>query len=185
MSATTITTLEPGTWNIDPTHTIVEFSARHMVVSNVKGQFRSVAGTVQVPDGSDPAGVRIDVHIDAASIDTNNADRDAHLSSADFLEVDAYPEITFTSTRVEERSDGEYLLVGDLTVRDTTRPVELPVEFQGILTDPYGLRRAGFSASTTISRKEWGLVWNALLETGGAVVGDKVKINLDLEITKA
>ena len=172
-------------WNIDATHSHATFAVRHMVVSTVKGKFNVLRGTLNL-DEANPASSWIEAEVDAASIDTGEANRDKHLRSPDFFDVEKYPKITFKSTKVEPVGDNEYKVTGDLTMHGVTRPVVFSVEHSGEVKDPYGFRRAGFSAKTKISRKEWGLTWYTLLETGGAVVGDEVKIELDVEaITKA
>jgi polyisoprenoid-binding protein YceI len=172
-------------WNIDATHSHVMFAIRHMMVSTVKGKFNVLSGTLNL-DEANPAHSWVEAEVDAASIDTGEQNRDNHLRAPDFLDVEKYPKITFKSTKVEPSGDNIYKVTGDLTLHGVTKPVVFNVEYSGQIKDPYGLQRAGLSAKTKISRKEWGLTWHALLETGGAVVGDEVKIELDLEaITKA
>jgi len=172
-------------WNIDATHSHATFAVRHMVVSTVKGHFNVLSGTVNI-DTANPASSWVQAEIDAASIDTNEANRDKHLRSPDFFDVEKYPKITFKSTKVEPAGDNQYKVTGDLTLHGVTKPVVFDVEYSGEVKDPYGFRRAGFSGKTKISRKEWGLTWHTLLETGGAVVADEVKIEVDLEaVTKA
>lgn len=172
-----------GTWDIDPAHSSVEFSARHAMVATVKGRFNSFSGTIQVSE--DLEGSKAEVTIAAASIDTGNEDRDKHLRSPDFLDVERFPALTFTSTEVEPgEGDGDYRVYGDLTIGDVTRKVELALTHNGNATDPYGNLRAGLEASMAISRKEWGITWNAALEAGGVLVGDKVKIALDVSAVK-
>lgn len=172
-------------WNIDAMHSHATFSVRHMVVSTVKGHFNVLSGTLEI-DPANLANSWVQAEIDAASIDTNEPNRDKHLRSPDFFDVEKYPKITFKSTKVESVGDNEYKVIGDLTLHGVTKPAVFSVEYSGEIKDPYGFRRAGFSAKTKISRKEWGLTWNSLLETGGAVVSDEVKIEVDLEaVTKA
>lgn len=175
-------------WNIDPTHTHAEFGVRHLMISTVKGHFSDVAGTVVVEDG-DPTTAQIDVTIDVASIDTRVAQRDQHLRSADFFDADHFPTITFRSTQVERTAvnegDERYHVVGDLTIRGTTRPVTLDVHWLGGVRDPWGNERAGYTATARINRKDFGLNWNQALETGGFVVGDEVKIDLEVELVLA
>jgi polyisoprenoid-binding protein YceI len=172
-------------WNIDAMHSHVTFSVRHMVVSTVKGHFNVLSGTLDV-DAANPANSWVRAEIDAASIDTNEPNRDKHLCAPDFFDVEKYPKITFKSTEVEPVRDNDYKVTGDLTLHGVTKPVIFDVEYSGEVKDPYGFRRAGFSGKTKISRKEWGLTWHTLLETGGAVVSDEVKIEVDLEaVTKA
>ena len=171
-----------ATWSIDAAHANVEFAVRHLMISTVKGRFGGVSGTVEL--GGDPTAARIDVTIDAASIDTRQPDRDTHLRSADFFDVERFPTLTFTSTRVAR--DGDELKVdGDLTIRGVTRPVTLRAREEGRTRDPWGGERIGFSAATKINRKDFGLTWNQVLETGGIAVGDEIKISLDVELVKS
>ncbi len=171
-------------WKFDPTHSNVGFSARHLMVAKVRGHFASWSGTLEI-DEENPAASKVDVSIDAASIDTKEADRDKHLKSPDFLEVEKFPHITFKSTKVERKSKTDLVVTGDLTIRDTTRSVTLDVEYAGRAKDPWGGERVGFSATTSINRKDYGLVWNVALETGGFLVGDKIDIALEIEAIKA
>jgi polyisoprenoid-binding protein YceI len=172
-------------WNIDAAHSHVTFAVRHMVVSTVKGRFKGLSGTLEI-DTANLANSWVQAEVDAASLDTNEPDRDKHLRAPDFFDVEKYPKITFKSTKVEPTGDNEYKVTGDLTLHGVTKPVVFDVEYSGEVNDPYGFRRAGFNAKAKISRKEWGLTWNALLEAGGAVVSDEVKIEIDLEaVTKA
>jgi polyisoprenoid-binding protein YceI len=171
-----------GTYGFDLSHSRVGFVVRHLMVSKVRGQFSQFEGTVVIAE--DPTASTVQVAIDAASIDTRDETRDNHLRSADFFEADAHPTMTFTSTSVEA-DGGEYTLTGDLTIRGVTKPVSFELEFEGVANDPWGGTRAGFTAVTEISRKDFGLEWNAALEAGGVVVGDKVKIQLEIEAVKA
>jgi polyisoprenoid-binding protein YceI len=172
------------TWQIDPAHTNVEFSVRHMMISNVKGQFQKTSGTITI-NSNDPTSAKIDATIDAASINTRVDKRDAHLKSPAFLDVDKYPTITFISTKVEAAGPGKWKVTGDLTLHGVTKPVELDVEGTGTpITDPMGNTRAGASATTKINRKDFGLTWNQPLETGGVMVGDEVAISIDVEAIK-
>jgi polyisoprenoid-binding protein YceI len=169
------------TWNIDPAHTTVEFSVRHMMISNVKGQFEKVSGTIAA-NGSDPNSVQISALIDATSINTRVEKRDTHLKSAAFLDVDKYPTITFKSTRVEPDGPEKWKVTGDLTLHGVTKPVVLEVEpAAGPIKDPSGKTRAGASATTKIDRKDFGVVWNKPMETGGVLVGDEVSIAIEVE----
>ena len=172
-----------ATWTIDPVHSIAEFGVKHMMISTVKGRFGTVSGTLQL-DGGDLTTASVEATIDVASITTNEPQRDAHLRSPDFFHVEQYPTLTFRSTGVEHVTEDEYRVAGELTIRRVTRPVTLDVTYEGQITDPYGNQRAGFAAETTINRKDYGLNWNALLETGGAVVADKVKVSLHIEATR-
>jgi polyisoprenoid-binding protein YceI len=171
------------TWNIDNSHTLVEFSVRHLMISTVKGRFGDVSGKV-VSDDANPSGAQIEVTINAASIDTREAQRDAHLKSADFFDVEQFPTLTFRSTRIEKASGDDLKVTGDLSIRGTTREVVLDVTSEGRVTDPWGGQRAGYSAKTKIKRSDFGLTWNLALETGGVVVGDEIKIALEVELVK-
>lgn len=170
-------------WKIDSAHSQVTFSVRHMMISTARGRFGEVNGTVEF-DEADPAKSSVNVQIDAASIDTRDAQRDQHLRSADFLDVANYPTMTFVSKRVEKIDNNHGRIIGDLTIRGVTHEVVLETEYAGQAKSPWGTTSAGFSAKTAISRKEWGLEWNAALETGGVLVGDQVNIDIDLEIIK-
>ena len=183
MSTITAAARHPTTWDIDLAHSNLGFAVRHLVISKVHGRFARWAGTLTLDDAH-PERSQVEAHIEAASIDTHEPQRDAHLRSADFLDTDKYPEITFRSTRVEGDSPGGFRLVGDLTVHGVTRPVELDVEYHGWATDPWGGRRAGFSASTEIDREDFGLTWNAALEGGGVLVGKKAHLEFEIEAVK-
>lgn len=173
----------PTVWKIDPVHTHVQFSVRHMMVSNVKGVFAQKSGTVTL-DESDFTRSQIEVEIDAASIDTREPQRDAHLKSADFLEVEKYPVISYRSTKIVAKGDG-FTMTGDLTIHGVTRPVTLAVDTPAPETkDPWGGVRRGFEAVGEINRKDWGLVYNQALEAGGVLVGEKVKLALEVELIK-
>lgn len=172
------------TWTIDPAHTNVEFAVRHLMISTVKGRFGAVTGTV-VLDDEEPARSQLEVTIDVASVDTREPQRDAHLRSADFFDVDNHPQVTFRGTRVERTEKGQFLVTGDLTIRAQTRPVVLSVLAEGRGKDPWGGERAGFSASGTIKRSEFGLTWNQLLETGGVAVSDEIKLVIDAELVRS
>ena len=172
-----------STWAIDPVHSHVQFAVRHLVVSTVKGRFGDVSGTI-VLDEQRLAGSSVDVEIDAATIDTREGQRDAHLRSADFLDVEHFPTITFHSTGVEPGRGGALRIAGDLTIRGVTRRVELEAEQTGRGTGLSGAEVIGFEATTKINRKDFGLTWNAALETGGFVVGDEIKITIDIEATR-
>ncbi|MBK9740765.1 MAG: polyisoprenoid-binding protein [Actinobacteria bacterium] len=171
-----------GTWVIDPTHTNLGFSARHAMVAKVRGTFAEFAGSFTI-DGDNLAASSAEVTIQVASIDTKTADRDAHLKSPDFLDAETFPTITFVSTAVAAKGD-DVVITGDLTIHGVTKSVDVAYEFIGISQDPWGQTKIGFEGSTKISRKEFGLTWNAALETGGVLVGDEIKLNLDVEATK-
>ena len=176
MTATaTLTGLSAGTWTIDPTHTEVAFVARHLMVTKVRGAFTDVSGTVTV--GDELTDSRAEVVIRTDSVSTGTPDRDAHLRSADFFDVEAFPEMTFVSTSF----DGE-TLVGDLTIKGVTKPVALDVEFGGVAVDPWGNQKAAFEATADVDRTDWGLTWNASLERGGVLVSEKVKLVIDVQL---
>ena len=168
-----------GTWMIDPTHTSAEFVARHLMVAKVRGKFNDISGTIVV--GDNPADTQVEVTISAASVSTGTPDRDGHLVSADFFDVENYPSIVFKSTGVMVGEGSAGTMAGELTVRGNTKPVELDFEFHGVIDDPWGNSKAAFSASTEVDREEWGLTWNAPLEAGGVLVGKKVKLELEIQ----
>jgi polyisoprenoid-binding protein YceI len=173
-----------STWNIDATHSGISFSIRHMVFSKVRGRFAAYTGTIHLEDG-DLSRSSIEVSIDAASIDTGTPQRDTHLRSADFFDVERFPELRFRSQRVEDVGAGKLRVFGDLTIRDVTREVILDAETSGRAKDPWGNERIGFAAKTSIDRKDYGLAWNQLLEAGGVLVGDRVDIELDVQAVNA
>ena len=182
----TVTTALPtesltGTWVIDPSHSEAGFTTRHAGIAKVRGSVAITEGTIVV--GDDVTGSTVTAVLDPSTIDTRDANRDGHLRSADFFEVDTYPTWTFTSTSVAAQGN-DYVLVGDLTIHGVTRTVELELEFNGTATDPFGNARVGFSAETEISRKDFGLTWNAALETGGFLVSDTVKVSLEISAIK-
>jgi polyisoprenoid-binding protein YceI len=171
------------TWQTDYGHSVIEFSARHMMLAKVRGQFEKFTITLDA-DEADPTAAKVDVQIETASLNSRDGSRDGHLKSPDFLDVANYPYITFKSTRVEKLSENEAKLYGDLTVRDVTNPAVLQVEFHGLAKSPWGTTNAGFTASTKINRKDWGLGWNVALETGGVLVGEEITINIEVEFVK-
>ncbi len=186
--ATSTTGSETGvsTWSLDPAHTTVGFSAKHMMFTTVRGKFKDVKGTVVV-DADSPDRSSVEVEIAAASIDTGVQQRDDHLRSADFLDVEKNPTITFRSKRVEgaaKREGDRFKVFGDLTIHGTTREVVLDAEYEGEGKDPWGGTRAGFSASTKIDRRDWGLTWNAALETGGVLVSNELRIEIEAQAVK-
>ena len=168
-----------GTWIVDPSHSEVGFTVRHMMISKVRGRFRQFDGTIVVAER--PEDSRAEIFIEAASIDTRDATRDEHLRSADFLDVEHYPQITFTSTSLRPGDVGHWDMTGDLTVRDVTRQVLLDVEFTGATVDPWGNLRSGFDASTRIDRHHFGITWNQALEAGGFLVGKEILVVIDVE----
>ncbi len=183
--ATPQTATSTTTWNIDPVHTVAEFKVKHMMISNVKGQFTAVQGALTLNEKSLTES-HVEATIDAASINTRDPQRDAHLKSADFFDAEKFPTLSFTSTRVSRVGDGELSVTGDLTLHGVTRPVVFTVEGPTAPgKDPWGNTRRGVSATTKINRKDFGLTWNAALETGGILVGEEVTITLDVQFIKA
>ncbi|MEH7336165.1 YceI family protein [Neobacillus drentensis] len=171
-------------WALDAAHSSVDFSVRHMMIANVKGSFNSFNATIEA-DPTDLTTASIEFAIETASVDTRNQDRDGHLVSADFFDAANHPNMTFKATSIEKTDDGEYNVTGDLTLRGVTKQETFAVTFEGTGKDPWGNEKAGFSATGNINRSDYGLVWNAALETGGVLVGDKVKINLQIQAAKA
>ncbi|MFI9648007.1 YceI family protein [Streptomyces sp. NPDC052040] len=172
-----------GTYSVDPAHTTIGFVARHAMVTNVKGGFQDVEGTLRL-DGSDPARSTASIDVRMESIDTGSADRDKHLRSADFFTVDEHPTMTFRSTSAEALGGDDYRITGDLTILGTTRPISIDLEFNGAAKDPFGNERVGFEGKAEILRSEWGLTWNAALETGGVLISDKIKLVFDISAVK-
>jgi polyisoprenoid-binding protein YceI len=173
------------TWKIDPAHSSAEFKVKHMMISNVKGSFNGINGTL-IEDTSDPALSHVDATIDISTISTGDSQRDAHLKSADFFHQEQHPNMTFHSTRVEKKGEGEYAVTGDLTAHGVTKPVVFAVEGPSAPgKDPWGNIRIGLSATAKINRKDFGLTWNAALETGGILVGEEVQITLDVQLIKS
>ena len=173
----------PGTYDIDAAHTSVEFVGRHLMITKVRGRFSDVRGRITIAE--EPEQSHVEVEIGAASLSTGNDDRDAHLRSGDFFDVEHYPTITFTSTAVTALPDHTWQVTGDLTVRDTTRPVTLQVDFDGADISPLGDERVGFSAATEVNREDFGLTWNVALETGGLLVGKTARIELSVQAIAA
>ena len=172
-----------ATWSFDTSHSSIGFSVRHLMISKVRGHFDKWEGTFDY-DETDPTRSKLSVRIDAASIDTRDEKRDAHLRSPDFFDVEKFPALTFESTGITRDGD-DYVVAGDLTIHGITRAVQLNVEGLGRVKDPWGGERVGFSASTSVNRKDFGLVWNVALETGGVVVGEKVEIGIEIEAIQA
>ena len=167
-----------GDYTLDVSHSRLGFVARHAMVTKVRGQFGAFSGTATI-DEATPASSKVDLTFDVTSIDTGNADRDGHLKSPDFFDAEKYPTITFTSTDVK-RDGSDWTITGDLTIKDVTKPVTIEFEQTGSARDPFGNLRVGFEGETTINRKDWGLTWNAALETGGVLVSEKIKLEFDV-----
>jgi len=171
-----------GDYTIDPAHSRLGFSARHAMVTTVRGSFTDFSGSAHI-DGTNPAASTVSLSIVAGSVDTGAKDRDGHLASADFFDAEQFPALTFVSTQVERDGD-DWSITGDLTIKDVSKPVTIVFESAGTATDPFGNQRAGFEGSTTINRKDWGLSWNAALETGGVLVSEKIKLDFDISAVK-
>ncbi|MEU5508443.1 YceI family protein [Streptomyces fungicidicus] len=184
-TATTTAAVNPdlaaltGDYTIDPAHTTLGFVARHAMVTNVKGTFQDFTGTLHL-DGGDPSKSTATIDVVMDSIETGNADRDGHLKSADFFKTDEFPAMTFRTTKAEALGGDDYRITGDLTILGTTKQLSIDLEFNGAATDPFGNQRVGFEGKAEILRSEWGLTWNAALETGGVLVSDKIKLNFDI-----
>jgi polyisoprenoid-binding protein YceI len=174
---------EPGVWQIDPAHTVISAVARHLMVAKVRGYFRKFSGAIHI--GERPEDSWVEVEIDAASIDTGVEDRDNHLRSPDFLDVENHPKLHFKSTSVEPVSNGDFKLHGDLTIRGITRPVVLDAHYEGVVADPWGGKRIAFSATTELFREDWGMTWNVALEAGGVLVSKSVKVEIEVEAVKS
>ena len=172
-----------GTYTVDPAHTRIGFVARHAMVTKVRGSFNEFAGTAEL-DGANPQNSRVQLTIEAASIDTRNAQRDEHLRSNDFLAMQEYPRITFTSTGVRQAGETTFEVTGDLTIKGVTNPITIPFELEGAAKDPFGNQRVGFEGSVTINRKDYGVTWNAALEGGGVLVSDKVTLEFEVSAVK-
>ena len=185
MSATVVPQTSTTTWNLDPVHSVAEFKVKHMMISNVKGQFTVAKGSL-ILDEADPANSRIEASLDAASINTRDAQRDAHLKSPDFFDVEKFPELSFKSTHVTRVKIGEHAVEGDLTIHGVTRKVVFTIDGPSAPgKDPWGNARIGLSATAKINRKDFGLNWNTALEAGGFLVGDEIAITLDVQFVKA
>ena len=177
-----LSALTPGTWNVDPSHSGLNFSVKHLMVSKVRGRFRDFTGTITV--SADPLQSSVVASAKVDSIDTNDENRDGHLKTGDFFDAAAHPSIDLRSTKIEA-AGSNYRLFADLTIKGVTRNVAFDLEFDGVGTDPWGNTKAGFTASAEINRKDWGLEYNAVLETGGVLIGEKVKLELDIQAVKA
>ncbi|MEV6421465.1 YceI family protein [Streptomyces sp. NPDC051662] len=185
----TVATVDPalaaltGEYTIDPAHSTISFTVRHAMVTNVRGTFTEHEGSLSL-DGTNPADSSASIDVSIASVDTGMADRDGHLRSPDFFDAETFPKMSFRSTSVEQVDAETYRLTGDLSIKGVTRPLTIDLEFNGSATDPYGNERVGFEGSATILRSDWGLTWNAALETGGVMVSDKVKLSFDISAIK-
>jgi polyisoprenoid-binding protein YceI len=177
-----LNSLTPGTWNVDPTHSGLNFTVKHLMVSKVRGRFGAFTGTIVI-DG-DPLKSSVKASAQVASIDTNEKSRDEHLRTGDFFDAEKFPTIDFASTKIQKAGD-DFVLHADLTIKGITKNVKFDLEFEGTGKDPWGNLKAGFSAKAEINRKEWGLEYNAALETGGVLIGEKVKLELDIQAVKA
>jgi len=185
--STTASETAVSTWNIDASHSAIEFSAKHLMITNVKGRISDLRGTILVNE-SDPSKSQVEVEMDAKSLDTRSEQRDQHLRSGDFLDVEKWAHITFRSKRIEGASSqpgSEFKIVGDLTIKDVTKEVILTATYEGRGKDPWGGERVSFSADTKIDRRQWGLTWNAALETGGVMVSNEIKLHLEVQAVKA
>ena len=183
-SPSSLDALTPGTWTVDAGHSTIGFVVRHLVVAKVRGQFNDFAGTLTIAE--DRLQSTVEATVQATSIDTRDEGRDGHLRGADFFDVENHPTWTLVSTGLDRKgSDSEYVLHTDLTIKGVTKPVDFQLEFEGVATDPWGNTKAGFTAEAEINRKDWGLEWNVALEAGGVLVGEKVKIVLEIEALKA
>ena len=180
-----LSTLTPGVWNVDPSHSTVGFTARHLMVTKVRGRFTCFSGALAIAE--EPLASSVTATVEMASVSTGDDGRDGHLKSADFFAVEQFPTMSFTSTSLERDGDDddEFLLHGDLTIKGVTKPVTFELEFEGVATDPWGNTKAGFTAEAEINRKEWGLEWNVALEAGGVLVSEKIKLQLDIQAVKA
>ncbi|MGE8206987.1 YceI family protein [Heyndrickxia sp. NPDC080065] len=174
---------EKHKWVVDTVHSSIDFSIKHMVIAKVKGTFLTFDASIEA-DPEDLTTADIEFNVEVASIDTRNKDRDNHLRSADFFDVEKFPKMQFKSSKIVKKSEGEYEVTGDLTIHGTTRPEMFLVTYEGQATDPGGNIKAGFSANGTINRSEYGLTWNAVLEAGGVMVGDQVKVSIEIEATR-
>ena len=184
MTTPTVPASLTGSYTIDPTHSRIGFVARHAMVTKVRGSFNEFDGSGYF-DAANPANSKLQVSINAASIDTRNADRDAHLRSNDFFDMETYPEITFVSTGVEQAGEDSYRVTGDLTIKGVTRPVAVEFEYTGSAVDPYGNQRIGLEGTTSVNRKDWGVNWNAALEAGGVLVSESVTLEFDVSAIRS
>lgn len=181
-SASALAGLTPGIWTVDPGHSNITFSARHLMVAKVRGRFGAFTGTITV--AADPLQSTVDAVVETASISTGDEGRDAHLCGDDFFDVAQFPEMTLTTVGIDADGD-DFVLHSLLTIKGVTKPVDFQLDFDGVATDPWGNTKAGFTAEAEINRKDWGLQWNVALESGGMLVGEKIKLQLDIEALKA
>lgn len=179
MTDTTLT----GTWDIDPSHTRIGFATRHAMVTRVRGAFNDVTGQIEI-NLEDPSLSRAELTVQMTSVDTRSQQRDDHLRSADFFDTETYPEMAFSSTRIEEVDEDSFIVTGDLTIKDRTRSIGIPLRFMGIDTDPFGNVRAGFEGSRRIDRRDWGISWNTPLDSGGLLVSDRIQLEFELSLIK-
>lgn len=177
-----LSTLTPGTWNVDPSHSSVSFSVRHLMITKVRGSFRTFSGTVTI--ASDPLASTVDATVDMASVDTGDENRDGHLRTGDFFDVEHHPTMALRTAAIRQ-SGSNFVLDADLTIKGVTKRVAFNLEFEGSSKDPWGNTKAAFTASAEINRKDWGLEYNAVLETGGVLIGEQVQITLDIQVVKA
>lgn len=182
--STTAASTATGTYTIDPTHSRIGFVARHAMITKVRGSFNEFTGSGYF-DAENPSASHLELTVEAASIDTRNADRDGHLRSNDFFDMDTYPQITFASTAVEAVGDETYRVTGDLTIKGVTKPVTVDLTYEGTATDPFGNQRLGLEGSVVVNRKDWGVTWNAPLEAGGVLVGEKVTLEFEVSAIKS
>jgi polyisoprenoid-binding protein YceI len=183
MSSPTAVGTALSTWKIDPSHTAVEFAVKHMMISTVRGRFGDYDAAVTI-DESNPAGAEVVATISAGSINTGDPNRDAHLKSADFFDAEGYPKLTFVSKRVEGNLEGKFKVIGDLTIRGTTREIALDVEYQGEGRDPYGNEKRAYTATTKVDRRDFGLMWNVALEAGGLLVSNDIRITIEAQFKR-
>jgi polyisoprenoid-binding protein YceI len=172
-----------STWSIDPTHSEIGFKVKHMMFTNVSGKFNAFVATIENEDDNFETS-KISFTAETASVDTNNTDRDGHLRSAEFFEADVYPKLSFVSTSIQKKSGNDYEIHGDLTIKDVTKNIVLETEYSGLMTDPWGNIKAGLSIIGKINRKDFGLTWNAALETGGVLVGEEIKLASEIQFIK-
>ena len=179
MATTNLPSSLTGAYTLDPAHTRIGFVARHAMVTKVRGSFNEFTGSGYL-DAENPGNSHVELTITAASIDTRNADRDAHLRSNDFFDMETYPQITFSSTAIVQTADATFQVTGDLTIKGVTRPVTIDFDYSGAAVDPYGNQRIGFEGSTSVNRKDWGVNWNAALEAGGVLVSENVTLEFEV-----